>query len=695
MTTHQLGGSAVAAQEKADQPVRGGAGGQHQVPSATPAGRFVPQFLDNPRRAPAATLLGLQRFAGNRAVASVIAARSNGAVRAPLNLQRDGPGEQSPATGSPEPNQSVAPPPDANASTETLHVLTYQGKEYAIPESQWPAFLTGLKGTFRREVVGPIKSRMESARSIYDSMAELNDDQWAVAWVLETVRTGINLDEVTPIIEAGEAALEELDGLVDGDDLGATQTAARTAEEKADAAYAAITEYRDLQISAGGATVTALQITETVCFTIFAIAGGAVLAAPVAAGGLGLGAVSSGAIMGGGTALLSSASGVGAKAVYGDEVGWEDVKNVAIETAVGAAGGAVGSAIAAKLAPFLGPALTKSLLANGMFTDVSEEVLAHAVRGVVAGASGGMVQGAITDGVKVLEGKATFEQLLRNVVTNLIVGGIAGLVGARLTAGKGVAEPSATEPAATEPSATEPTSTEPTSTEPTSTEPTATEPSEAPAETTPQTRNVRVANPELVAEYEGAANEKIPEIVTEVVGNERATQNRARLQELQTQFEQLRSEVGDATELTADQRIRANEILQEARDISRRDFSGLQTKVMKQLRADPDLQAIEQRMVDAGDAQAPETGSLRIRTVRADGTERFEPINLEHKVRLSDNPWLAKGSRNLIATDAPQNQQYLEAIRQQGGVWPTDPIEDFVVRFQLNDQGVDFAPGTR
>ena len=81
--------------------------------------------------------------------------------------------------------------------------------------------------------------------------------------------------------------------------------------------------------------------------------------------------------------------------------------------------------------------------------------------------------------------------------------------------------------------------------------------------------------------------------------------------------------------------------------------------------------------------------------MRADGTERFEPINLEHKVRLSDNPWLAKGSRNLIATDAPQNQQYLEAIRQQGGVWPTDPIEDFVVRFQLNDQGVDFAPGTR
>ena len=159
------------------------------------------------------------------------------------------------------------------------------------------------------------------ARGYYDDMKKLNDDQYIVAWFLEAARSGINLDEVAPEITAGEQAMEQLKKLVDGDDLGATEAATRTAQEKVDEAYRAILEYRDRQISAGKTTVTVLQVTETVCFTVFAVAGGAVLAAPVAAGGLGLGVVSSGAIMGGGTALLTSASGVGAKAYYGDEIG--------------------------------------------------------------------------------------------------------------------------------------------------------------------------------------------------------------------------------------------------------------------------------------------------------------------------------------------------------------------------------------
>ena len=64
-------------------------------------------------------------------------------------------------------------------------------------------------------------------------------------------------------------------------------------------------------------------------------------------------------------------------------------------------------------------------------------------------------------------------------------------------------------------------------------------------------------------------------------------------------------------------------------------------------------------------------------------------------MRLSDNPWLAKQNRNILLTDAPQNQQYLEGLRQQGSVWPSDPVETFVVRHQLNDEGIDFSPATR
>jgi hypothetical protein len=77
--------------------------------------------------------------------------------------------------------------------------------------------------------------------------------------------------------------------------------------------------------------------------------------------------------------------------------------------------------------------------------------------------------------------------------------------------------------------------------------------------------------------------------------------------------------------------------------------------------------------------------------VDATGAVRFEPMNIEHRTRLSDNPWLYDNRGNLIITDAAQNQQYLEALRKFG-VWPTGRIEDFVIRHELNRQNVDFSP---
>ncbi|MFD3758108.1 DUF4157 domain-containing protein [Streptomyces sp. NPDC058622] len=223
----------------------------------------------------------------------------------------------------------------------------------------------------------------------------------------------------------------------------------------------------------------------------------------------------------------------------------------------------------------------------------------------------------------------------------------------------------------------------------------------APRLLTTQTRHVTVANPELVARYERLANERLPAVIDQTLAAERATPGRARLAHLGTQLDTLRAEVGNAPTLTPQQRARAMGILREARVIAREDFSGLQGKAMARLRTDAQLQAIEGQLVAAGDARLNPPGTLQIKVRRANGTESFEPLNLEHRVRLSDNPWLAKGNRNIILTDAPQNQQYLEELRKQGSVWPTDTVESFVVRHKLNDEGVNrdegfnFAPGPR
>ncbi|MFG3295919.1 hypothetical protein ACGF3G_44965 [Streptomyces sp. NPDC048179] len=44
---------------------------------------------------------------------------------------------------------------------------------------------------------------------------------------------------------------------------------------------------------------------------------------------------------------------------------------------------------------------------------------------------------------------------------------------------------------------------------------------------------------------------------------------------------------------------------------------------------------------------------------------------------------------------ATRTEQFLEALRRHGSVWPTGGVEEFVIRHQLNDQGVDFSPDTR
>jgi len=73
---------------------------------------------------------------------------------------------------------------------------------------------------------------------------------------------------------------------------------------------------------------------------------------------------------------------------------------------------------------------------------------------------------------------------------------------------------------------------------------------------------------------------------------------------------------------------------------------------------------------------------------------QFESLGVEHRTRLSDDPWRYNDPDNLIVTDAAQNEQYLEALRRHGKIWPTGGVEDFVIRHQLDDQGVDFSPDT-
>jgi len=113
------------------------------------------------------------------------------------------------------------------------------------------------------------------------------------------------------------------------------------------------------------------------------------------------------------------------------------------------------------------------------------------------------------------------------------------------------------------------------------------------------------------------------------------------------------------------------------------------------MRQDPDLEQIAAQMEAAGDVElGGTTGTVRARTRTDDDTIKFQALEIEHRTRLSDNPWRYNDPDNLILSDSAQNQQFLEALRRFGNIWPTDDLEDFIVRNALTDQPTTGAPGT-
>ena len=182
-----------------------------------------------------------------------------------------------------------------------------------------------------------------------------------------------------------------------------------------------------------------------------------------------------------------------------------------------------------------------------------------------------------------------------------------------------------------------------------------------------QTRRAAPRRGDLLAKYASEANQRMPQIVDRVTANQRNTRTRERLRIQGVLFGRLMNEVGDSRELSASQRAKAMDILREARQLARADFGNLRAPITRELRRDQVLEAIAVELRKAGDVNDAQRGALRVRTTN-DATRgiTFEPLNLEHRIRLTDNPWLYNDRNNLIVTDGPQNQQYLRLCASTG-----------------------------
>ena len=313
-------------------------------------------------------------------------------------------------------------PQEETINMEPMYFFTYQGQQHALTETEFEAFKSGIIQQLSRNEVLQMRLRVGSARSLWNYFTEINDDQYIVSWLVELTR-GVDLPPES-FITSAEAAFASVEAAMATRNLTNITNAIRSAEGTINNTLDTMDHYRESMISGAGNWVTGLQVTSTACFTIAAVAGGAVLTAPAAAGGAGWTALTANATMGGGTALLSSVSneiGESMAGIQDGNPGWDIIKN----TLLGAASGAIGGEIAKRLS---GPAASAIVQRIGIsaFGEMSEAAATEIIKEVLEGSFSSAFGGAISDAVGLLTGDQTWEGFLRNLVTNLIAGGFAG-----------------------------------------------------------------------------------------------------------------------------------------------------------------------------------------------------------------------------------------------------------------------------
>ncbi|MGB5953660.1 MAG: hypothetical protein WBG57_14230 [Ornithinimicrobium sp.] len=281
--------------------------------------------------------------------------------------------------------------------------------------------------------------RFNDVVDVYNLHVRNYNNQRVVGFILETVG-GANLPSMElniarAFLKMSRQHVANLDNPTQRGIRIATESL-RATERQINLVDGRLTQYRYDIVATGENVVTGLQITSTACFTIACVAGGAVLAAPVAAGGLGMSVAGSGAVMGGSTALVSAMSTTTGRALAGEDLDMVDeIVGWGRAGVLGAMGGAAGGAIASKIAGPLAGRLAARL--GTSFPGVTNEVLKTTIANALEGGLSNTLQGAIVDTVTAIEGDMTTEQFLENLATNMIAGGISGAVQGRLRTSPG------------------------------------------------------------------------------------------------------------------------------------------------------------------------------------------------------------------------------------------------------------------
>lgn len=210
----------------------------------------------------------------------------------------------------------------------TVRVVEVKGKRMVFVGKEFDEFKKGMLSEIRRGALFAAQSRVSSAEVLWKHFKEQNDDQYIVAWFVSLA--GPDLPSGA-LVDRAILALKGFESAVASGDFKKIEQAMRASEKPINEAYFVMKKYQKEVEGAAGSWLTALEYTKKGSFAIVGA-----LATPMAVSAAGS-AVLGNAIVGGGTAFLSSASNEIGKGIVGTSDGaGEAVKAVGLDTFVGA-----------------------------------------------------------------------------------------------------------------------------------------------------------------------------------------------------------------------------------------------------------------------------------------------------------------------------------------------------------------------
>lgn len=306
-----------------------------------------------------------------------------------------------------------------------LIAMRIENKTYLMTQNGLDKVVNAAIAKLKREVLPKVKQRLEVARIEYNVLQELIDSDRFVAWTLDLLNVSQDLTPSGAALKKAEQAAKDVDAAISGRFIPKIKSKIIELEQYANEAIDKYRKARRGLANTADNTVTGLEITKTVSFTVVSVyvglATGGTIAAPaiMTARGAALGVPAA-------LSMVQSAADEGGKALAGNQkqTTGTAVANILTAGIVSVAadklfGHAKAKEYIGKLAYRIAPKITASqiglVIKTGTVKDLLEKYMTTTGKGAL--------EDVVKDGVKATNGELTVDQLTDRLINQPVSGG--------------------------------------------------------------------------------------------------------------------------------------------------------------------------------------------------------------------------------------------------------------------------------